>query len=435
MDVKPGYKQTEVGVIPEDWKTLRLQDIGQWKGGATPSMKNDAFWNGGTIPWASSGDIKSSQLVGTELNITDAAVKQTSTTLLPKDSIIIVTRSGILRRYLPVAKNKVPLAINQDIKAIIPNSTVASEYILQILLANGLKILAKCLKTGTTVESVDYSWLKAFQIPISPMMKEQLAIAAALSDVDALIAALDRLIAKKRDIKQAAMQELLTGKKRLPGFGDDEICTEAKKTPPNSWRGLSIYDLVENIIDYRGRTPRKLGMVWGEGEIPALSANNVKMGYIDFREETYFGSEALYKRWMTNGRSKKDDIVVTMEAPLGNIAQIPNDKKYILSQRTILLQINNADACNRFIFYFMTFQSFQKVLAENATGTTAKGIQRKKFEKLEIVLPPVPEQQAIAAILSDMDAEITALEARREKTRALKQGMMQGLLTGRIRLV
>jgi type I restriction enzyme S subunit len=177
-----------------------------------------------------------------------------------------------------------------------------------------------------------------------------------------------------------------------------------------------------------------LGMEWDGGDIPALSARNVKMGHIDFEEETYFGSEALYKRWMCSGDPKKDDIVVTMEAPLGNVALIPDNKKYILSQRTILLQTNQEKVCNQFLLQLMSAQIFQRLLAKNATGSTAQGIQRKKFEKLEVILPPLPEQQAIAEVLSDVDALIAALDRLIAKKRAIKQGAMQQLLTGQIRL-
>src|SRR5258708_5599351 len=114
--IRPGYKQTEVGVIPEDWDAKRLDDLGSWKGGATPSMRNSLFWSNGNIPWASSGEIKSTLLSDTPLKITEAAVKRSSATLLPSNSVLIVTRSGILRKYLPVSQNTRPIAINQDIK-------------------------------------------------------------------------------------------------------------------------------------------------------------------------------------------------------------------------------------------------------------------------------------------------------------------------------
>lgn len=152
--------------------------------------------------------------------ITEIAVKQSSTTLLKEGAILIVTRSGILRKYLPVAKNTVPIAINQDIKALIPNNQVSADYLLQVLSECGPDILSTCMKTGTTVESIEYAWLKKYQIPL-PSSAEQRAVAAALSDVDALITSLDKLITKKRDIKQATMQQLLTGKTRLPGFGGE----------------------------------------------------------------------------------------------------------------------------------------------------------------------------------------------------------------------
>ena len=103
---------------------------------------------------------------------------------------------------------------------------------------------------------------------------------------------------------------------------------------PDDWSRDSIDYITRNIIDYRGRTPKKLGMDWGGGDIVALSAGNVKKGFIDFDTDCYFGSEELYSRWMTTGDPEKNDIVFTLEAPLGNVALIPDDRKYILSQRT-----------------------------------------------------------------------------------------------------
>ncbi len=203
---------------------------------------------------------------------------------------------------------------------------------------------------------------------------------------------------------------------------------------PEDWETRTIADVSRNILDYRGRTPRKLGMDWGGGDIPALSARNVKMGYIDFEEECNWGSEALYKRWMTNGDAAKDDIVITMEAPLGNIAQIPDARKYILSQRTVLLQLNPDQSDSQFLFQVMRSERFQSVLSENATGSTAKGIQRRKFEKLRVVRPSLPEQRAIAAALRDADALIGALEKLITKKRDLKLAAMHELLTGEKRL-
>ncbi|WP_122739753.1 restriction endonuclease subunit S [Pseudomonas viridiflava] len=203
---------------------------------------------------------------------------------------------------------------------------------------------------------------------------------------------------------------------------------------PEDWETLTVLDVSRQIIDYRGRTPRKLGMSWGGGDIPALSAGNVRMGFIDFSQECYLGSEALYSRWMTRGDVEKDDIAFTTEAPLGNVALIPDDRKYILSQRTVLLKMDPRQAVSRYVFQLMLSEQFQKVLADNSSGTTAKGIQRKRFEQLKVACPSVPEQSAIAVALSDVDALIGALERLIAKKRDLKQAAMQQLLTGQTRL-
>jgi type I restriction enzyme S subunit len=196
------------------WEAKRLDELGRWTGGMTPSMRNPDYWRAGTVPWISSGDVKSARLTFTAFSISEYAIKQRATTLLPAKSIIVVTRSGILRKYLPVAMNMIPMAINQDIKALLPNEHVLPEYLLHSLTCNGDRILGRCLKSGTTVESIEFPWLRAFTIPVPPL-PEQTAIAAVLSDMDAEIAALESKLAKARQIKQGMMQELLTGKVRL----------------------------------------------------------------------------------------------------------------------------------------------------------------------------------------------------------------------------
>lgn len=214
-----------------------------------------------------------------------------------------------------------------------------------------------------------------------------------------------------------------------PGYKQTEV-----GVIPEDWETDSMLRISRQIMDYRGRTPKKLGMDWGGGDIPALSAGNVKMGFIDFNAECYFGSEALYGRWMTRGDVAKDDILFTTEAPLGNVALVPDDRKYILSQRTILLQIHQERASSRFLFQTLLSDGFQRMLADYSSGSTAKGIQRKKFEQLCVANPPLPEQRAIAAALSDVDALLSGLERLIAKKRDLKQAAMQQLLTGQTRL-
>jgi type I restriction enzyme S subunit len=197
---------------------------------------------------------------------------------------------------------------------------------------------------------------------------------------------------------------------------------------PSDWTDTHFKECVQSYIDYRGRTPRKLGLDWGGGDILALSANNVQMGRIDQAREANYGSEELYRKWMTQGECERGDIVLTMEAPLGNVAQIPDSRRYILSQRVLLVK-PTANVRRDFLACYMRGTGFQRLLTLNATGSTAQGIQRKRLDELPVGIPPrVLEQDAIAETLSDADALIESLEQLIAKKRLIKHGAMQKLL-------
>ena len=206
--------KTRLAGFKGKWEVRSLGSLGTWKGGMTPSMQNPGYWEGGNFPWISSGDVKVSRMADSSEHVTSCAVRDGAAVVVPANSIILVTRSGILRKYLPVALTMRPMAINQDIKALIPDETVSPDFLLHALLGCGDEIRASCLKAGTTVESVEFSWLKACIIPVPPP-DEQVALAAALSDMDAELAALEARRDKTRVLKQGMMQELLTGRTRL----------------------------------------------------------------------------------------------------------------------------------------------------------------------------------------------------------------------------
>lgn len=197
------------------WHMKSLETLGNWRGGMTPSMARPEFWERGTIPWISSGDVKTGILSGTARSTTAAAVQTGAAVLVPANSIIVVTRSGILRKHLPVAITNAEMAINQDIKALTPARAYDPMFLLHAMTASGPRILATCMKSGTTVESVDFRWLRSFEIELPQGIEEQRAIATVLSEMNAEIVAIEAQREKVNDLKQAIMQELLTGKTRL----------------------------------------------------------------------------------------------------------------------------------------------------------------------------------------------------------------------------
>lgn len=197
----------------------------------------------------------------------------------------------------------------------------------------------------------------------------------------------------------------------------------------NGMRRVRLNEVIRQFMDFRGRTPLKLGMEWGDGEIRALSANNVQMGRIDFSKEAYLGSDALYQRWMTKGDCEKGDVAFTTEAPLGNVAQIPNGERYILSQRVILLKANKALAEPAYLFQLFQSEAFQSELVRQSTGSTVLGIQQARLARVEVDILPLPQQRRIAEILSTVDEAIEQTEALIAKYQQIKAGLMQDLFT------
>ena len=244
--------------------------------------------------------------------------------------------------------------------------------------------------------------LAKFFLPYPPP-SEQRAIAETLSDVDALIGALDRLITKKRDLKQAAMQQLLTGQKRLPGFHGE---WEVKRLGESA----DCLDQLRVPLNEAQRAQRK-------GDFPYCGAN----GVLDF----------------VDGYVVDDDIILMAEDggyfdeyETRPIAYRMIGKCWVNNHAHILKAKGGYD--QGFLFYSLVHKNILPFLA---SGTRAK-LNKSEMNKIEVSLPKEqPEQTAIAEMLSDMDAELAALEQRRDKTHALKQGMMQELLTGKTRLV
>ncbi|MEB5666489.1 restriction endonuclease subunit S [Aeromonas veronii] len=443
--IPAGYQQTEVGVIPEDWSTPTINEITNniidYRG-RTPK-KLGMEWGGGNILALSAGNVKKGFIdYRAECYFgSDELYRKWMTSGHAQKDDIVFTMEAPLGNAALIPDEKRYILSQRTVLLQIAKSKINPKFIIQYFLSDLFQKYISDCATGSTAQGIKRATFEQMFVAVPLRLEEQTAIANVLSDSDALIDALEQLIAKKQAIKSATMQQLLTGRTRLPAFALRPDGTPKGYKPselgdiPEDWFAATIHDITDNIIDYRGRTPKKLGMEWGGGNIPALSAGNVKKGFIDYQAECYFGSDELYRKWMTSGHARRDDIVFTMEAPLGNAALIPDDQMYILSQRTVLLQIARAKYNPTFIIHYFLSDSFQRYISDSATGSTAQGIKRTTFEKMYVAVPIcIEEQTAIATILSDMDNELQALTQKLEKARALKQGMMQQLLTGKIRL-
>ena len=408
MEVRPGYKQTEVGVIPTEWQVKPLGEFATVATGSTPQT-SDATNYGDEFLFVSPADMGDWKWVSrTEKRL--SAKGFSVSRRFPKDSILFVCIGSTIGKC-GIATTE--LTSNQQINAIFPSDSFCPDFLYYSVSAAASRI--KALAGEQAVPLVNKSQFSDTKIAL-PNVSEQRAIAAALSDVDALLAGLDRLIAKKRDLKQAAMQQLLTGQTRLPGFQGE-------------WE---VKRLVE-LADIRsGGTPSTSVAGFWDGNVPwstptdITALNGQKYISATSRTITTQGLKASSAE-LIPARS----IVMTSRATIGacaiNVVPITTNQgfKNFVPRQSIDVE---------FLYYLLQTQT-QRFISL-CGGSTFLEIGKTQLSAYEVRLPDAYEEQtAIAAVLSDMDTELTALEARRAKTRALKQAMMQELLTGKTRLV
>ena len=412
--IRAGYKQTEVGVIPGDWETESLGRIGQWFSGGTPSLSNASYWSG-DIPWVSPKDMKLPRLWDAIDHISLKAATD-GARVLPVGAVLMVIRGMILAHSFPVARVERPLAFNQDIKAVVPRADVDSNFVLYWLMANRQRLRALTTESthGTKRLPSEALFRQEF---CRPPLPEQRAIAAALSDVDALLAKLDAFIAKKRDLKQAAMQQLLTGQTRLPGFGGE-------------WEVKRLGDVGRFLKGSGVRKDESLS-----GDLRCIRYGEIYTRHNDYIKafHSWISSEVA----QTAVRLKQGDLCFAgsgeTKEDIGKCVAFVDDSEAYAGGDIVILRPENANAV--FLGYYLNTRRINSQKASRGQGDAVVHISATALSSIEIVVPDLDEQTAIATILSDMDTELAALEARRDKTRALKQGMMQELLTGRIRLL
>lgn len=409
--VKPGYKQTEIGVIPEDWEIKYLSDFGKIQSGGTPSTTMAEYW-GGNIAWCTPSDITSTPtkyINVTERTITEAGLNNSAATVMPAGSILLCTRATIGELKI----NSIPMATNQGFKNITVNNSGNAEFLYYLLQTKKSRMLD--LAIGSTFLEISKTALSKILLQI-PMRDEQNKIADALSDMDNLVVVLEKQIAKKKAIKQGTMQELLTGKRRLPGFFGE-------------WVNTKIGSITEV---YSGGTPNTSEPAFWGGKIPWMNSGELNLKIVrqvqgritevgmDSSSTHFIPAECVLIGLAGQGKTRGTAAFNTFPLCTNqSIAAIyPNPNKFD----------------SKFLYYKMDTQYDQ--LRELSSGDGGRGgLNKKLILDYEVVIPQsIDEQAAIATILTEMDYEIENLKMKLTKYRQVKQGMMQQLLTGKIRL-
>ena len=407
--MKAGYKQTEAGVIPENWAVTTIIDCcdyADYRGKTPPKTQSGTFLV--TARNVRKGFI---DYVDSQEFVPSALYDQIMRRGKPRIGDVLITTEAPLGNVAQIDREDVALA-QRIIKYRPKSDALSSTYLKHYFLSDRFQQVLDDHSSGSTAKGIKGRVLHQLPVVIPPL-PEQRAIATALSDVDGLLGGLDRLIAKKRDLKQAAMQQLLTGQTRLPGFQGgwevkrlgDVATLNRLNVIPASWPSQTFVHFSLPAFD--------------EGKSPVVELGSA-IGSNKFRVPQ--GAVLV---------SKLNPRIPRVWAPL----EIPEDS---VASTEFLVLIPKDGVSRRFLFILCASARFCEQMELAATGTTGshQRISPSGALTLKMFVPIDPDEQtAIAEVLTDMDAELAALTQRREKTRALKQAMMQELLTGRTRLV
>ncbi|WP_371154114.1 restriction endonuclease subunit S [Jannaschia sp. 2305UL9-9] len=407
-------------VEPDGWTLEKLCDNARLESGHTPSRNRPDYWDGG-IPWLSlhsSKTIEGKTLYNTKMTVSALGLANSSARLLPEGTVAL-SRTATIGKVAILGRE---MATSQDFACYICGTRLLNSYLAHLF--RGVEAEWERLMAGSTHNTIFMPAFENMQILLPPM-KEQEAIAEALSDADALIEGLERLIAKKRLLKQGAMQDLLTAKRRLPEFSGEWVK-----------RKLGDYGKCLRGVSYDGQAD--LSETDTSGTVRLLRANNVQEGQIVFSNMQFVNSARVGQHQLL----QDGDILICMangsRALVGKSAKFsrPDEMEYTFGAFMGAFRMTS-DACSgRYITHLLQSDRYRRILGVILSGSAINNLAPSQIENFKFSFPVNKlEQEAIADVLDDLGAEIQALEVRLEKARQVKEGMMQNLLTGRIRLV
>jgi type I restriction enzyme S subunit len=425
-----GYKNTVIGIIPENWQIKYISDLFNVKNGTTPSTKEIKYWSDEQINWVTPADLN--KLNGKKFisrssrMISENALNDCNLTLMPVDSLIMSTRAPV--GYISLVQNET--TFNQGCKGLIPkNNNISSYFYLYYLLKSKEKL--QSISGGSTFQELATPSLNKFHVPLPPLLEQQ-KIASILTKVDEQISFTESIIEKTDELKKGMMQQLLT-----KGIGH----TKFKKTEigeiPEEWDVVRLENVIKSLD--AGVSVNSESRPAEEGECGILKTSCAYDGYFNPDENKAIVSVKELSRAMTT--PKKDSIIISrMNTPnlVGQCGYVDKDYPSLFLPDRLWQTSFYSDVTTsvKFVSYLLNSTRMRKIISNSATGTsgTMKNISKKFILSIHIVYPSLPEQQKIASILSKVDNQITHNKNYLSNLQELKKGLMQDLLTGKVRV-
>ncbi|MEM4973585.1 MAG: restriction endonuclease subunit S, partial [Candidatus Hadarchaeales archaeon] len=421
---------TEIGRIPKEWEVRRVMDLFTVETGTTPSTKQKEYWEGGTVNWITPTDL--SKLNGkikikvSERKITEKALKETNLTLVPKGSIVISTRAPV--GYVAVLEQEA--TFNQGCKGLVPKNPdeICSEFYCYFLLHK--RQMLENLSSGSTFKELSKEGLEVFRMPFPPF-PEQRRIAEILSTVDQAIQRVDEAITRTERLKRGLMQELLT-----KGIGHREFKDTEIGRIPKEWEVVRLGEICEFKRGFSYRSDQITSLKKGAKFI-TINDLEKEGGLKREAEEIYVLEEFIEKDFLLEDG---DVLIANTDMSQGFIIGAPLliekkiDNLWMYSMDLTKLIFDKTMFDSRFFFYILKSNPIRLKMKSFAQGTNVLHLNHELAKLLVIPLPPLPEQRRIAEVLSTVDKKLELERKRREKLERIKRGLMNDLLTGRIRV-
>ena len=407
--VKKGYKQTEVGVIPEKWKDKKLGDVG--KVCMCKRIFANQTSNTGEVPFFKIGTFGKEADAYISKGIYEDYKQRFS---YPQKGDVLISAAGTLGRTIVFEGKDAYFQDSNIVWLATDKELLCNEYLYHYY-----KVIKWGASEGSTIARLYNGIICNTHIAL-PDVEEQKQIATVLSEIDELISLTEKQISKKKAIKQGAMQELLTGKPRLPGSS-------------GGWATRTLHEITNEMVDGPFGSNLKTEHYTTERQVRIIQLSNIgEAGWNNANVKyTTFSHAAELQRCIVQPGS----ILIAKMMPAGRAIICPdNEKSYILGSDVVKV-VPNSSVDSRYLVYATKSRFYLDQIADDTQGSTRARTSVSKLRKTAILFPEKDEQIAIAVILSEMDMEIAALEGKIAKYRQIKQGMMQQLLTGKIRLV
>lgn len=418
--VKEGYKMTEIGEIPKEWEVKKLGDVVEVISGATPKTNINEYWDNGDIYWATPTDITSNgkYIYKTEKSITESGLKNCSAKLLPIGSILMSSRATIGERCI----NNVPMATNQGFKSLICKSEVNNEFIYYYV--DILKERLIGLASGSTFLEVSKKVVEDIKIAI-PNLKEQEKIALILSTVDEQIDNVDALIEKNKELKKGLMKTLLT-----KGIGH----TKFKKTEigeiPEEWEVRRLEDICDDITIGMVKTMTKF---YVDNGVPLIRNSDIKENTIKTDSMVYLDKE--FSRANQSKCLNIGQIVTVHTGDIGTSAVIEENMQGAQGFATLNTTVNKSIINEYYLCWYLNSDICKNQAYSFSTGDGRNNLNLKDFINILAIVPSsIDEQKKIVFILNSISRKIQEYENKKQKLEELKKGLMQQLLTGKIRV-